>query len=255
LTQKRTAPKYAKNHNRRGTKQSEKTKRKISEALTGIQRSEETKQKVREAKLGTPVSLEQREKISSKLRGIKRSPETIAKMSAAQKKRTITPEHRMCLTEGRGRVGWNVSLETREKISKTLAQKVKDNPEMAIRLNEVGRKGRLVYCSSGKSQIERMIMEELEALHIAYEYEKYLLGYFPDFVIFENIIIEADGNYWHSKSKVQERDAKKDETLTAAGYHVFRLKEDWINNDPESCVEFVIRQAVAIKRVRFQEVV
>lgn len=52
--------------------------------------------------------------------------------------------------------------------------------------------------------------------------ERFQADYFlPKF----KLVIECDGNYWHSFPKVVERDKKKDELITRLGFTVLRLKE------------------------------
>lgn len=54
--------------------------------------------------------------------------------------------------------------------------------------------------------------------------------YVADFFIPEhNVIIEADGEYWHSKPEAIEHDKRRDLELKAAGYTVIRLKEKDLN--------------------------
>lgn len=67
--------------------------------------------------------------------------------------------------------------------------------------------------------------------------EQKRIGSYPcDFFLTSyNIIIEADGDYWHSLPKNQERDERKDRYLSGRGYIVIRLPEHRINDDLEWC--------------------
>jgi very-short-patch-repair endonuclease len=51
-----------------------------------------------------------------------------------------------------------------------------------------------------------------------------------DFFIEPNICLYCDGDYWHSILKVQARDVKQNESLSAMGYNVIRLSETEILN-------------------------
>jgi very-short-patch-repair endonuclease len=66
---------------------------------------------------------------------------------------------------------------------------------------------------------ERLCMDYLDSMGIKYEYNKSVYPYYPDFM-FDNIILEVDGYYWHTD---KEKDKKRDEYLTNAGYTVFRI--------------------------------
>jgi len=63
-----------------------------------------------------------------------------------------------------------------------------------------------------------------------------IYGWTIDFAFPENkIAIECDGDYWHSKSNVIERDNRKDSDLLNNGWSVLRLSESLINSDIEKC--------------------
>lgn len=69
--------------------------------------------------------------------------------------------------------------------------------------------------------------------------------YFPDIVLEKyKIIIECDGDYWHSSEKVKAIDAQKDIEYKEAGYMVLRFSGTQIRTDLESV-------ANEIKRVVF----
>jgi len=60
--------------------------------------------------------------------------------------------------------------------------------------------------------------------------------YLPDY----NIIIEADGDYFHKNSKwkpkVEQKDKVKTDKLIAAGYGVYRFWEHEINESAAGCI-------------------
>ncbi len=45
-----------------------------------------------------------------------------------------------------------------------------------------------------------------------------------------NLIIEADGNYWHALDRVVKKDKAENAYLTKCGYNILRLNETEINN-------------------------
>lgn len=58
-----------------------------------------------------------------------------------------------------------------------------------------------------------------------------------------NLLIECDGDYWHSKPKVKTRDARKTAQARKLGYRVERLTESFINSDLlDSHLDSLLRQ-------------
>lgn len=53
----------------------------------------------------------------------------------------------------------------------------------------------------------------------------------------QNKIIEADGDYWHSKPEVRKRDKRRDKWLEAKRYSILRLPESEIKDDPAPSIK------------------
>jgi group I intron endonuclease len=94
-----------------GKKMSEFAKAKIKKAKTGTTLSKETKKKISESNKGKKHTEEYKKLMSEKLKGRKFSEETLKKMSNSQ-------------VGNRNCVGRAYSLETKEKISKTLRGRI-----------------------------------------------------------------------------------------------------------------------------------
>ena len=60
-----------------------------------------------------------------------------------------------------------------------------------------------------------------------------------DFFVAPDICVYADGDYWHRRPGVPERDARKTTKLIGLGYRVLRFWEKDINNDVVACVNSV----------------
>lgn len=58
---------------------------------------------------------------------------------------------------------------------------------------------------------------------------------FPDAML----IVEADGDYWHSLPNVIRKDHHKDKYLHACGYTVLRFTETQIKHDVDACVHVI----------------
>lgn len=106
--------------------------------------------------------------------------------------------------------------------------------------NENGRSVR--YCSvvcklrSRVSSPEMKCKKILECAGIAHEHQRQIkIGFFVDFVIGDNVIIQIDGEYWHGHPRFspltdrqlnqRKKDAAQDKYLIACGYTVIRVWE------------------------------
>ena len=68
-----------------------------------------------------------------------------------------------------------------------------------------------------------------------------------DFLIPEhNIVIEADGEFWHNNMKTRMKDRRKDAWLKAKGYTVFHFAGKEITSNADYCVEKILKSLRAI---------
>jgi len=67
----------------------------------------------------------------------------------------------------------------------------------------------------------------------------------PDFLLeSKKVVIEFDGDYWHSEFRVNpERSQKREETLISGGYRVLHIREQDYRADPDGvvnrCIDFI----------------
>lgn len=95
---------------------------------------------------------------------------------------------------------------------------------------------------SGTS-IENALENILIVLNVAYEPQKPILKItVADFFVEPDLVIFADGDYWHALSGAPERDATANEVLRANGYRVVRFSETRINTD----LDMVRRELVSL---------
>ncbi|CAM2952044.1 DUF559 domain-containing protein [Paenibacillus sediminis] len=97
---------------------------------------------------------------------------------------------------------------------------------------------------TAKTSIEIKMANELTKREIAFE-EQYILGnkfaldfYLPEY----KIVIECDGDYWHTKPDVVKRDRSKNAYIAACGLTLFRFWEREINTSIEACVDLVLAE-------------
>jgi len=79
------------------------------------------------------------------------------------------------------------------------------------------------------TSIERSVAAVLGAVGVEYVPQHSIGRYVVDFFVpSKALVIEADGDYWHSKPSVRARDEKKDAYLRLSGCTVLRLSESAI---------------------------
>jgi very-short-patch-repair endonuclease len=92
---------------------------------------------------------------------------------------------------------------------------------------------------SGKPpKTEEKVMGFLKELGLEYIFQHPVDSYVADFFIPEfNLIIEADGDYWHNLPATKENDRLKDMAYKEHRYILLRLTENNIYNNKDFCLE------------------
>lgn len=86
------------------------------------------------------------------------------------------------------------------------------------------RECRLKASRTKTSSLERIVSSLLDGLGIAYLSHVTIGRYVVDFLVpHRKLVIECDGEYWHSLPGVPEKDERKDRDLSSRGYGVLRL--------------------------------
>jgi very-short-patch-repair endonuclease len=87
------------------------------------------------------------------------------------------------------------------------------------------------------TSLEIIVANILDSLETEYTPQYIIDRAIVDFYIpSRNLIIEADGEYWHSKPEVKDRDRRRDGWLRSKGYKLIRLSETIIKTDPLTAV-------------------
>lgn len=204
-----------------GRKHTEETKAKMSIAQKGHYMSEETRRKISESQIGRPGSFT----------GKRHSEKTKAKISAIQKGKPKGPSK----LKGRPRdpVAVEKSAAWRRGRPKTAEAKAVLSEAQKSRWESMTEEEQRAFISAPlkgyvtrPTSIEIMVQALLSTLEIKYEAHKKLGRWFVDIYIpASNLIIECDGDYWHSLPKNQDRDIRKTTWLTEHGYNLLRLPE------------------------------
>lgn len=120
-----------------------------------------------------------------------------------------------------------ITEETREKRRKASALR-KDKSTEFYRI--MGIKGVLAQ-KQKETSLERKVYRVLEDSGLVFEKQKLINGKFlvDAFVPSLNLVIEADGAYWHSLERVVKKDKAENAYLAKCGYKVLRIPEDKVS--------------------------
>lgn len=141
-----------------------------------------------------------------------------------------------------GRKGKKHSLEARLKISLAKKGKLAWNKGLKSNFNsEHFRKmGYLGVLKQSKTKeptsIEKKLYNELKRRGLLFEKQYLINGKFlvDAYIPSLNLIIEADGDYWHNLDRVKKKDKAENAYLTKCGFNLMRWREADINTDINS---------------------
>ena len=196
------------------------------------------------------MSDKMKKKIRESTRIAMNRPEIIKKVSKTQFKKGQTH----IFTEERNRklsariMGHSVSKETREKLRlANLGKKYPPRSESFRKKVSDRMKGN-TYWKNGRgtkkfdTKCEKMLEWALGKLGFLYEKQVYLCGvtwadfYLPQY----RIVVYADGDYWHTRPEIIERDARINATLKFHGFAVYRFWASEIEKSPMECAKRIV---------------
>lgn len=190
----------------------------------GLKRSMETRKKMSLAKLGelNPMygkthPLEIRKRISEHLKG--------------RRKPLRTTEHRKNLSLAcKGRPVWNKGKHpdcVQGKNHPMYGKKYKKSTRIKLMESYIRQ-----WHRKKPTSIETKLYAELKNKGLLFETQKLINGRFivDAYIPSLNLIIEADGDYWHSLPKTANKDKAENAYLTKCGFNLLRLSETEINN-------------------------
>lgn len=136
-------------------------------------------------------------------------------MSKAHKRRPWTPERQAQIIEAGKHRKYGEEMRAKIRI-KRMQQEPQPN---------------------SNTSIEIMLQEVLTAIGIEYQLHQPVCNIcIPDIVIPQaKLAIFADGDYWHSKPKVKQRDKKQDSLLIQQGWLPIRFPESFIKAHATDC--------------------
>jgi len=87
------------------------------------------------------------------------------------------------------------------------------------------------------TSLESALCLEFKRRRLKFEMHKTMFSRWqPDFVFgAARLIVQADGDYWHNRPEVRERDHRFNEAATLAGWTVWRFSDNEILTSPTTC--------------------
>lgn len=153
--------------------------------------------------------------ISRAMKGKKRSEETKRKISKASKNRRF-------------------SKETRKKMSIAQIRIKKTNKKRPSYYRKIGLMGIQKQQNSKKpTSIEKKVYNELKRRGFLFEKQKLINGRFlvDAYIPRLNLVIECDGNYWHSLDRVKKKDKAENAYLKTCDFNLLRLSESEVKDN------------------------
>lgn len=101
---------------------------------------------------------------------------------------------------------------------------------------------RIKYQKTHNTDIERLIEDELIRRNIPYTKQAPLLGItLVDFLLLHDVVIYCDGDYWHNKPDIKQRDDNQNFILKFYGYKVFRFTGKEIKKSARKCLNKILK--------------
>lgn len=157
-------------------------------------------------------------------KGKPRSEETKKRISQTSKKHWQDKQFRE-----KARKWWDSLSKTEKEIAtrkSTDAMKAfwqRLTPEEKLSINANGRKS---ASQVRPTSIELTVEELLKSLNIVFETQKPIGKFIVDiFIPSKGLVVECDGDYWHSLPKAIKRDREKDKYIRSLGYQIIRIPE------------------------------
>lgn len=204
---------------------------KIRLAMLGRTHSEETRSKLRAANARQFSAPEARAHNSEITRKLWQDPEYRQRMVLAHTGKVVSESQRR--KNSLAHKGMKRPPETGERIAAAARQRwAKLSKEERFKICAPGLKLATVAArTTHPTSIEVIVRDLLDSLGVRYLSEYPIGSFVVDFYVpRRRLVIECDGEYWHSLPGVKEKDARRDIWLRERGYRVLRLSESQIHS-------------------------
>ena len=127
--------------------------------------------------------------------------------------------------------GKKLSESRKEQIRQFMIKR-NSTPEGRQSASRAGKLGARAFYKNKPTSIEKTLYDYLLLKEILFEKQKIINGKFvvDAYIPSLNLVIEADGKYWHGLDNVRKKDKAENAYLFKCGYKMIRLGEDEINS-------------------------
>jgi len=97
-----------------------------------------------------------------------------------------------------------------------------------------------IHMPKKETSIEKILNERLKEAGLNFETQK-PIGRIAvvDFLVKGKLIIQADGDYWHSLDYMKTKDERQDRVLKQMGYIILRFLGSKIKSNPDECIKTI----------------
>lgn len=93
----------------------------------------------------------------------------------------------------------------------------------------------------GSTSIEQLLIDELDKRDVPYQFQYKVKRWIVDFAFpAHNLVVEADGDYWHTLPEIQKRDKQKNRYFQKRGWTILRFSRSTIRESPKACVDQIL---------------
>lgn len=178
--------------------------------------------------------------ISKAMKGRPKSLEHKKNLSIATKKRLSNPKNHPMWKDDHHytKICFNCGIKFKVRLSKNdIENKLNRGKFCSRRCLNIDRSRRNSEISP--TSIEKKVYQELKNRGFLFEKQKLINGKFlvDAYIPVLNLVIECDGDYWHSLDRIIKRDKTKNAYLTKCGFNLLHLTETEINKDVKIAIE------------------
>jgi very-short-patch-repair endonuclease len=181
------------------------------------------------------------------------SKKTLKILSKLKKGSTHQEDHKQKIKESM-KLRWSdpaykaKHAEAMKKVGERMRGKnnVSKRPDVRAKMSLAASRAEVIDSKARKmpysnTSIELLMRAELECRGIVFKANHQLFEkYNVDIFIEPNIVVECDGDYWHSLERMKLKDKRRDGALKTKGFVIYRFWGKDIEKDVSACVNQII---------------
>jgi very-short-patch-repair endonuclease len=179
--------------------------------------------------------------------------ETLDKLRARKLGRVLSEEHKAKIQKASVKFWSDPNYRAKhhksmKEVGETMKgeKNVSKRPDVRAKMSLAASRQEVIDSKARKmpysnTSIELIVRAELERRGVEFKANHQLFGkYNVDIFIEPNIVIECDGDYWHSLDRVNLKDKRRDGALKTMRFKIYRFWGEDIKCDVGRCVDSVL---------------